>query len=212
MATLATIRTDARSKSDTVDSGRPSDAQFLVWINDGIATLHDILIKQNPDRYTTSTTINSTSGTLEYSLPADFYKLRGVERQISTTNYERVRRFNWTERNDGGIRYRQRGTSLRFTDIDGSTYRIWYIPTATVLEVDGDEYNEPNRYEEYVSTYAARMALIQEESDTSDITTELARLERRILEAAADEDVEEPDSISDIYSYNPRSPELWWDE
>lgn len=210
MATLATIREDARAKSDTKDSGRPSDAEFNAWINDGIANLHDILIKQNPDQYTESTTFSTTAGTLEYALPTTFYKLRGLEKQLSSNKYERVQKFNWAERNDAGTRYRIRGSYIRFTEIDGiDTYRIWYIPVPTALVADTDSFSEPNRYEEFVSTYAARQALIQEESDTTDITAELARLERRILEASADVDVHEPDSITDVHSYNPYNWEYW---
>lgn len=210
MATLSDLRTRARSKSDTTDSNRPSNSEFNTWINDGIANLHDILVKQNPDRYTEAgSEFTTTAGTLEYALPATFYKLRGVERKLSTNNWERVRKFNWNERNDAGIRYRQRGLYLRFTDVDGATYRVWHIPAPTALSDDADTYDAPNRYEQYVAAYAARQALMQEESDTVEINNELMALEQRILASAGDVDTEEPDTISDVYSYNPHDWEMW---
>lgn len=208
MTTLAVLRTRARQRANMELGAGQSDtdhfitnAELNAFINASAAELYDlILAAYDGDYYLTSTTFTSTASNLEYSLPVDFYKLKGLERQISGDVYEDIAKFNFKDRNKGGLRYRLRGANIRFTQVPevGQTYRLWYVPTATVMSADGDAFEGINGFEEYIVIDAAIKMLVKEESDPSALMSEKASIKMRIDAMAADRDTGENDSISDM--------------
>lgn len=206
MATLLQLRTRARQRADMelgpsqtgVDDHFITNTELNAYINASIAELYDLILKADGDYYLTSTTFTTTA-TQEYDLPADFYKLKGVEQQESSDRYRLIRKFNFNERNRGGLAYRIRGSKLRFNRVPdvGVTMRIWYAPKATELSADVDTFDGINQFDEYVVVDAAIKMLTKEESDTSMLYAQKNALMQRINEMADDRDSGEPDSISD---------------
>jgi hypothetical protein len=207
MATLLQLRTRVRQRSDQelgpsqtgVDDHYITNSELNAYINASIAELYDLILKSDGDQYLTSTTFTTTAGTQEYDLPANFYKLKGVEQQESADRWRTLRKFNFNERNKSGLAYRLRSGVIRFNEIPdtGVTMRLWYMPKATELSSDSDTFDGINQFEEYVVVDAAIKIMIKEESDPSALVMQKSSLYARIAEMADDRDSGEPDSISD---------------
>jgi hypothetical protein len=215
--TLAELRTQARQRADQEDSNFVSDSELTSYINNSIAELHDILIQAySSDYYLSEYDFNTVAGQAAYDLPADFYKVLGVDVKLNNSDFFTIKRFNFNERNkfdDFGVwsvlgitavRYRVMGSQLRFTPIpdDATAVKLWYIPLAEKLVADADELSDLNAYSEYVIVDAAIKMMAKEESDPTILIQQKAALKRRIEEAANNRDAANPDSVRDIYGEN----------
>lgn len=198
-----------------------TDSELVGYINNSIAELHDLLVATyGPDYYVENYAFTTTASTENYALPANFYKLKGVDVLLSGNQYYSLRPFNFNERNRDQdvtwgllagptIRYRLVGTNLKFSPAPDSGYnvRLWYIPLPTQLVLDADIYNDINSYAEYVITDVAIKMLQKEESDVSVLSAQKMDLRKRIENMAQNRDADQPESISDIYAEN---DEYWF--
>lgn len=213
--TLLQIRQQARQRADMENSEFVSDSELTNYINASIAELHDIMIQSYGANYFTKsleffTTLNEES----YALPADFYKLDGVDAKINNDQWTSLKRFNFPERNrfsDSApwnrlgtkfLYYRLVGANLVFTPVPdaGTAIRIWYTPVSTKLALDADTLDDLNQYVEYVIVDAAIKMMQKEESDVSVLFAQKQALIKRIEEASQNRDAGEPESVSDIYA------------
>jgi hypothetical protein len=200
-----------------------SDSELTNYINFAVAELHDLLVQcYGSDYFLNSTSATTTVDTTDYSLPSDFYKLRGVDVKLSGNDWLSIQPFNFNERNrfeDFGswslqgitnIRYRIMGSNIKFSPVPDSQvdYRIWYVPTATKLSADTDSLDDINQYSNFVIVTAAIKMLNKEESDISNLAGERQRLINHIEEVARNRDAANPESISDIHAENNDS--LWY--
>lgn len=215
--TLAELRTQARQRADQEYSDFVTDAELTSYVNNSIAELHDILVQAyGSDYFLSEYDFLTTAGTAAYALPADFYKLQGVDVKLNGSDFFTIKKFNFNERNkydDFGVwsvlgitavRYRVMGSNLRFTPIpDAATeVKLWYTPVAQKLVADSDELTDYNAYSEYVIVDAAIKMMVKEESDPSVLLAQKQALKRRIEEAANNRDAGEPESVTDIYGEN----------
>lgn len=215
--TLSEIRTQARQMSDMENNDFVGDNELNNYINFAIADLHDILVEcYGEDYFLNSTTAATVSGTSDYTLPSDFYKLRGVDVQLNGSDYASIRPFNFNERNKyedfgswtvsglSNIRYRVMGSNIKFSPVPDSAinYKLWYVPVATKLTSDSDTLDDVNQYSDFVIISAAIKMMLKEESDASTLIGERERIAKKINEAAKNRDAGQPESISDIYAEN----------
>lgn len=204
MATLAQLRTRARQRADMELAAGQSEADHFItdsmlnqWINSAISELYDLITDGNLDIYTTSNTFNTTAGTLAYNV-SDAYLIRHLEKQESSDRYSDVEKYNFKERNKRGLRYRYvKGQILFNQDPGTATYRYWHIPSLTALSGDSDTFSPYNDWEEFVETRVAIKCRQKEESDTSDLRSDLSTIAQRITGKVAQDDSGEPDSITD---------------
>lgn len=214
-ATLLELKTRARHRADMQTSQFVTDSELTDYINASIAELHDILIQSyGSDYYVNETNFNTVVNQESYDLPADFYKLRGVDAKVNNTRYLTLERYNFNERNryeDFGvwdlngvatIRYRLLGSKIRFTPVPDRdvAVRLFYVPMATVLVNDTDELTDFNQYSEYVIVDAAIKMLAKEETDTSVFERQKMGLLDRITKASQNRDANKAESISDIHA------------
>lgn len=164
-----------------------------------------------PDGSTTFT--NSDTGATFVAPP--MYKLLGVDMRLqSATNaWVTLNKFNFIDRNTYvfpntastiygvfNARYRMMGTNLEMipTPSGGQTFRLWYVPRLTELLQDTDTTTAGiSGWIEYVIVKAAYYALTKEEADTTPLVLQLAALQKRIEESAANRDAGLPDTVSD---------------
>jgi len=212
--TLLQLRTQARDRADMANSQFISDDELNNYINASIAELHDLLIAcYDAEYFLKSTSFNTTANTADYTLPTDFYKLKGVDVRLNGGDYTTLRPFNFNERNNKtglsnfvvfGIEFRYRlvGGNLSFSPAPDNTYdvKLWYVPVATKLTSDSDTLNDLNQYSEYVITDAAIKMAQKEESDVSILAAQKLDLRKRIENMAQNRDAANPESISDIYA------------
>jgi hypothetical protein len=199
--TLAGLRTLVRTRTDQVNSTQVTDAEINAWINVGMRHYVRQLVAANPDFYVLETSINTTSGTYEYALPAGFLQLRGVDKVEGDHRYT-VHGFTWVDRNrwrtarphvprarvirggrDGS------GARLQFASDPGTTtagYLVHYTGVPDDLSADGDTLDDVIGLSDYVVIYAA--ACVREKLDELELAAglraELARAEASIQQMA----------------------------
>ena len=199
-----------------------TDNELNFYINQSIAELHDMLVQSyGADYYVKNTTFQTIGQQESYDLSTiipddDFYKLRAVDAQLNGDDWFTLQRFNFNERNRfqnfgvwdylgiTNVRYRIVGNEIRFVPIPDRNIniRLWYVPRAVTLSLDTDSYNDFNGWIEYVLVDCAIKMLNKEESDVSVLLAEKQLLKRRIEEVANNRDVENSESIQDIYIEN----------
>lgn len=216
MTTLLQIKTRARERSDMVNSQFISDSELTSMINASYAELYDLLVQTYEDYFITGPTaftlVSGDEGV--YSLPSDFYKLKGVDAGGSGNWFE-LYPFNWNTRNarnrnlsrvytgDIDKTYRLIGSNLRIEPDDNATgsYQLWYIPSYTALVSDSDSIDSNitrNNWEEYIVIDVAMKMLVKEESDIRPLTVEKQAMKRRIESAAGERDIDQPERVSDV--------------
>lgn len=214
--TLAQLKSQARDRADMTNSQFVSDSELVNYINGSIAELHDLLIAAyDNDYFITEYSFNTAANTASYALPADFYKLRGVDTRIGSDQWFTIQPFNFNERNSqnelvtylaygNNFRYRLVGSNITFTPVPTSVYSIkmWYIPVATKLSSDSDVLSDLNQFSEYVIVDAALKMAAKEEADVSVLAAQKADLRRRIEVMGQNRNADKSDSISDIYAEN----------
>src|ERR1044072_4277179 len=128
--TLAQLRTNARNRADMANSQFVSDSELNSFINSSANELWDLLVSTVGDYGLTSSTISVVANTDTYSLPSNFYKLRGVDLVLDAAgNAVTLKPFNFAERNAylftptwnvvglSYLRYHVVGNSIRFVPV-----------------------------------------------------------------------------------------------
>jgi hypothetical protein len=210
LVTLQELRTRVRQRANMENSQFVTDAELNVYINEAIADLRDKMIsKVGEDYFAADTLITLVSNVEAYALPADFYKILYVEVKGDDGYYYKMRRFEVSERNFGAspinyyipdIRYRLRANQIVFTPqnlLGGRVVRLTYVPIPQELTANSDTLQGYNGWESYVIVYAARKALVKEESDTSQLDQELIKLDQRMEAMIDNRDTSEPSRIYD---------------
>lgn len=220
--TLADIRSAAQRRADMVNSSFVSTAEWTEYINGSYFELYDVLVQKYGDDYNVQQGNATTSGATQFiSLPADFYKLVGVDLQVSAPDWwVTLRPFEFAERNRfalrnyqsfyglSNLRYHLQGGNLMLSPqpAGGQNLRIWYIPRLSPLVNETDVADGISGWLDYVIVDAARKALLKEESDASGLMAEKAELLRRIDAAAENRDAGAPQTVADTASSNPWMP------
>jgi hypothetical protein len=192
-----------------------SDAEVNQYINDSYLELYDILVTKFEDYYISTSISTITAATI--ALPTDFYKLVGLDRTVSegSSEYYPLKPFNFHNRNRKGylglrygmypdVQYRILGNNIELVpnDMAGGTYKLWYVPRATVMASDSSTIDGVNGWEEYIVIDAAMKCLAKEESDVSVFLVEKQAIKKRIEEAAQNRDIGETSSIQDVQNNN----------
>lgn len=216
--TLSFLRTAAKQRADQVNSSFLTDTEWNNNINASLQELYDVLTQKYGNDYFYSTQTITTDGVSDnFALSSNFYKLLGVDLQITSgTNPQRVtlRSFTFSERNRYAIpnfqtwfgvtnlRYRLRAGTLWFIPLPAAnqTILVHYVPQLTTLVNDSDTLPaaiDGMGWEEYIVIDAAIKALQKEESDVSVLMAQKVAIEKRIEAAAENRDAGAPATISD---------------
>lgn len=216
--TLGQIRLMAQQRADRVNSQFVTLKEWNQYISQSYYELYDLLVTLYEDYYVKAPYVFSTDGTTaQYTLPADFYKLLGVDLGLASTSnaWVTIKKFDFIGRNRYvfpqltstylgvfNLRYRLVGNTLMFipTPSAGQYVRMWYVPRTTQLLKDTDILNGISGWSEYVVTDAAIKALQKEESDVSVLAMQKMALIKRIEDAGMNRDAGQPDTISDVRS------------
>jgi hypothetical protein len=214
--TLLDLRLRTRQRADRENSNFIENEELNFLINGSVAELHDLLVAAGSADYSIQDyTFLTAANNDTYSLPTNFYKMKGVDAQITNDKWYSMRPFNFNERNRNNdvtwglingpnIRYRLLGDNIKFSPAPETIYsvRLWFTPTAPVLVNDTDTLKDLNFYAEYVIVDAAIKYLQKEESDVTVLQQQKQELKRRIETMANNRDEGQPESISDIYAEN----------
>ena len=206
MATLAELRTQAKQRADMVNSDFVTTPEWNTYLSSAYMELYDLLVgAYGNDYYATFGNTQTTDGTTtRYALPADFYKLLGVDQMIAG-RWSNVQPFSVTDRNRTSAYAGQPAPA-------GVQYRLIYIPRPAALALDADTVDGVAGWEDYVVVRAAAKALAKEESDVSVLASELQLLTKRIEAMAENRDAGNPPCGTDAMAANGMGPGLGWGE
>lgn len=208
--TLSELQTAVRERSNMENSQFVSDSELTRYINQSAAELYDLVVSVYEDYDLQSLSFSYTSDD-GYTLPADFYKLRGVDFQQGS-DWLVVDPFSFVDRNKATSRlyrsyypskqYRLVGNKIKFIPLGTTgTFRLWYIPSFTKLVVAGDAISLSSSIEgwdEYIICDAAIKCMQKEESDPSILMAQKQALIMRIKNMAANRDADRPQVVTDV--------------
>ena len=216
---LLTLRTRAKQAADMENDDFVSDAEWNTYLNYGACRLHDLLCSAFGEEYfLKSYSVPIVSGTATYDLPADFYRVRGVDATVGSRTitckrflFRERNRYQWGAINWNGIGepplYCMQGTQIRFLptpNVSSASVTLWYIPTVQVLvhgvgswtsaplTNDDDEIDGVNGFEELIVLVAAVKAKLKNDEDPSVLMAQLNEVIGWIKTAAAQRDAGEP--------------------
>lgn len=210
-STRGTLRTRVRQLADNTASTFVTDAEINGWLDLGLSELHDILATKFEDYFESSDSITTVSGTSDYNLASDFYKMLSVDRVAGGIRYTIPRYMN-TERNRRqaisafypfyGYEYRVIGAKIRFIPTPGAADSIEYayIPQYVPLAADGTLVSSaiPQGWEELAVIEAAVRCLVKEESDPTFLQIKKQEIIQRIEASASDRDANCPARVADV--------------
>lgn len=220
--TLGEFKTLVRELSDMENNEFISDEELTQYINYGYQELYDLLVVSFEDYFLQTNTFSlSQTGTTTYTIPENFYKLRGIDKIFgnSADQYIPLYKYNFNERHrySRGVNqayllspvpnYRIMGDTIFFeplSSIDGD-YKIYYVPKPTDLVDDADEIDQNSDiWKQYIVVDAAIKCITKEESDPSVLLNMKQGLIDRIQKASSYRDAGRPERVGDVLN-----PDEW---
>lgn len=222
--TLTNLRARARSRADMPTAGFIADDANGIdaWINEGVQRLYELLVKAFGEGWAEETlAITTVAGQTDYTMSVtDMVSLYGVTATLNgtlvplsryeardeahLTNQALTGWFNQPKyRVIGGALDPQAATTtmkLRLLPAPTGAYPITvrYAPGFALLSSGAQTVNFPNGWERYVVVYTAIQMLRKEESETSGLERELAKMEYELEEIAVRRIVDQPHSAVDV--------------
>jgi len=184
-----------------------TDTQLTEWINSSNAALIDLLCTHDISYFLSKEDITVVSGTREYDLPSDFYKIQGASvADDSVDGYLALTRVQWAERWDEtwssdkwDTRYMIRGGKIQFqpTPRWAGTVRLEYIPIPTAMTAPTSTFDYyENSWQEWVILDCCVKAAVCAGTDPQAYMAQKAQVEERII-ANAEIDVGAPKQVVD---------------
>ena len=205
--TVQDLVTQVRQRADIERSQICTDVEIIQYLDKAYSEFYDLIVSRFENYYLNSVDLVS-SGSNELTLPADFYKLVGVDEGNGTSERRTLKPFNFNERNKRGCpneyRYQVRGSVLRILGGTGGvapaglTFTLWYIPAPVRVTLAAQILDGYAGWEEFCVLDAAATAVIKQELDPSLLINERERKRARILQMATDRDAGMPQRVTDV--------------
>lgn len=195
-ATLAELISRVRTLGTYENSVKFTPAVITIEINAALGELYEVMDDACQGFFDTTGTLTTTANQEHVDLPADLWRLRGVDR-LDSGRYIELRQVGIFERNDfqssasTPVAYRTatggtRGRLILYpTPSSAMTLRVVYVPTLTKLVADGDSFEFYNGNEDYVVCRTLLSLDQREERPLGERQQELARIRDRIVRSLA---------------------------
>jgi hypothetical protein len=204
--TLLQLRDIVRFRGTFENSAKFTDARVDVEINAAAAELHELLADSNEGYLDTTATVATVAAQDYVALPADFWRLRGVDILIGG-RYCELDQVGINDRNKFQVSsgrpeaYRvaagsTRGRLILYPTPNAiETIRVVYTPTVTALTLDADTVEGFNEWHDLIIAGTLLRLFQREERPLGEIQQEIARLQQRIRSAAGQRRAAEPELI-----------------
>lgn len=196
LVTLAALRTRCQQESDNVGSSFITNAEWASYINASYQDLYGQIVQAFGNDYFLQTPQTGYTFTTDgvnqfFALPSTFFKLLGVDLQLTGANaYVSLRPFAFADRNKYSI-------ANSFIPQAGQTVRVWYVPQPTLLSADTDTIDGVNGWEEFIVIDACIKALTKEESDVSVFLQRRGMMSERLASEIENRDAANPATVVD---------------
>ena len=212
---LSDLQAAIFQRADMVGSQFVSTPELTSYINQSYFELYDLLVSAYGEDYFVASPAYTvtTDGVSElFALPSDFYKLLGVDLQVTPQQWMTLKPFAFSERNKHSypnyqspygitnLRYRPQGNFLwlRPLPMGAQTLRLWYVPKLAPLVNGTDTVDGVSGWTEYIIVDGAIKCLQKQESDVSVLMAQKQALAIRILEMAENRDVGTAMRVADV--------------
>lgn len=210
-ATLASIILEARQRADAVTPSPTNDfttdTELLTYANKAYRQLLDLIISCGDSAI--ELLVTSTTLTTPYTLPADFYRLAGIDvpNDTATGTWLALKPFQWRQRNDftdtSRPRYRLVNGLLKFSPSTAapSSVRLWYVPYATDLSAVGSV-TSYNGWDDYLVGSVAAAICVKEDRDPSPHLGLVQQAAARVQAMCGDLILTDPQTVAQVeYQY-----------
>ena len=209
LVTVQTISDSAIDLADMkntkfIDQSGTAGTELIRYLNMAYKDVYQQIILSKEFYFTTSTTINIVGSTSSYALPADFYKLDGVDLRLdSSGRYLTLLPSMFKERNKfrsslayatapfgQAYKYILVGSTIQFVPLPSSAgvIQLWYTPEPAVITSLSQSLSLPIGCDEYMSLYVASAMLSKEESDTTALTQKRLEIIDQLKNSLKDRD------------------------
>lgn len=225
LVTLSAITLAAQQRADRVNGNYITASEWTNMVNSSCQMLWEKLVEAYGSDYEVqlSTTFTTDGQADRYALPSDFFKLLGVDLQISpgassssNQGWVTVWRFNMADRNKytlpniqtfygrTNLRYRLSGGTIFFIPLpsSGQLFRLWYAPKMPIMVAPTDTFDDVNGWTEWVVNDVAMKARVKDESSIDDLMKLQAMQEERLTHVIDNRDASQPATTVDILSAN----------
>lgn len=225
-ALISDLVAQTRFYSDMVNTQFVTDNEIIGYIDRAYRDMYIRICEQNSGYFRTSAVISIVGGQDTYPLPADLYKLSGIDLNLDSNNTITITNINFNERNmlksvyssiclSRGWRYLISGENVIFSpapDVSAG-FTCWYIPDpVTITPTTVSLVLTPSVVVDYLPICAAIKCLQKEESDYSELMSEKAILAEQIMRACASQDDNFPLKVTDMAVINDQfliNPLIW---
>lgn len=198
--TLTEMIQEVRDLADVPGTNFITDAMVTRWLNLGLKKVYEMAYAADPDAYDMKkdTSITTVAGTDNYTLPADFWKQKGISLTQGdfTGKLERMDfggKRDWYNNEQGVPRFWHfytRSKILLFPTPDGAyPLTIWYVPVYTQLATGSDTFDGIHGFEEYGIYEAAIKCRIKSEGEINELLAMKSVVENEISDMAAERDI-----------------------
>lgn len=207
--------------SKFIDTADTAGSELMDYANMAYKDLYQQVTLSREPYYLTSATITLVNGTDTYALPADLYKLWGVDLRINTNQnsnrYLTLRNHMFKERNkyNNGFSlpaapfgqvfsYLMAGNTIQFAPIPAAsnTIIVRYSPNPVTISAYSTTLDFPPGGDEYMSLTIAMYMLAKEETDYSQLAQKRQQSLVTITNSFKDRDSGAPGYIVDDSSIN----------
>lgn len=216
MATRGEIKLRARRRADMVHSTFIGDDELNEYFQGSYGELYDLLVSSFEDYYSKSQTTTVGPGQSSIAVPADMYKMRGLDLQLTPDAWTTIGQFNFAERNANSravnrvitgarsVVYRLMGQNIMLLPESAApnTYRLWYIPRVTGVTDDATQIGDVLDFDEYIVVDMAIKMLTKQEDDISSLLVQKQALIARINTMVTDRDAGSPQTVQDVETAN----------
>lgn len=187
--TVQSVVDRAKTHADMKSSGFISDAEALAMFNECYAELYDELVGSFENYFVSESNTTIAPGTDTYNLPADFYKIVGVDFEVNSGTFITLRPFDESARNQ---------SITTNNTIPSGTIRMRYIPAPRIYTALSQTMDGVAGWDRLVGLLMAMDMLDAEESDSSAIARKYARTLQRVRDMAAPRDTGMPATVGDL--------------
>lgn len=220
---LSDLRQGAQFHADMVNSTFLTTAEWNYHINKSAQYLYNKIIDTYEDyNRIQSPAITITTGNT-FNLPSDFFKLRGIDREISSsTDLITVRPYQFIERNERSgqfpsslmgnvdVSYSLAGNGSNATITlqpslnAAATYFVWYVPELPIYVSDSDTrdgyFLTLNGWDSFIAIDVAIKALTKEETECSTLIQLRSDTLQMVIESASSFDAGDTFRIGDVHN------------
>lgn len=188
-----------------------SDDELIEYIDSAYTEMYDLLVGLYELYNLAAATLVTVANTQIYNLPANFYKLVGVDAEITGNKKISLERIEFADRNnewDDLGTVNEYSTNLKYNIIGdtlmlnpspqaGLNLTIWYTPVAPKLTQASQIIEGTNGYEELIVLEAAIRCHEKQEMSTTSLLRQKDSIIRRIEELGQNRDSGTPRKVSD---------------